>query len=78
MCHRRDVEMDSTPVLEPISIDEALQDGRGLGHLIGPLETIGQRIKEAICTTVGLTVSAGIGSNRRVARIFWDVDTPPG
>jgi len=77
-CHRCDVGMNSTPVLEPISIDEALQDERGLEHLIGPPETIGRRIKEALCTTVGLTVSAGIGPNRRVVRTFWDVDTPPG
>jgi hypothetical protein len=78
MCHSRDVGMDSTPVLEPISIDEALQDERGLGHLIGPPETIGRRIKEGICTTDGLSVSVGIGPNRGVARVALDVGTPAG
>jgi DNA polymerase-4 len=38
-----------TPVVEPISIDEAFLDISGLEGLFGPPEAIGRRIKEGRC-----------------------------
>ncbi len=66
------------PVVEPISIDEAFLDVSGLGLLIGPAETIGRRIKDAIQAAVGLTASVGIGPNRLVAKIASDFGKPDG
>ena len=66
------------PVVEAISIDEAFLDVSGLGHLVGPPETIGRRIKEAIRAAVGLTASVGIGPNRLVAKIASDFGKPDG
>ena len=67
-----------TPVVEPISIDEAFLDVSGLGPLIGPPETIGQQIKAAIRAAVGLTASVGIAPNRLVAKLASDVGKPDG
>ncbi len=74
----RAVMATCTPVVEPISIDEAFLDVSGLGHLVGPPETIGQRIKAAIRAAVGLTASVGIGPNRLVAKIASDFGKPDG
>ena len=74
----RAVMATCTPVVEPISIDEAFLDVSGLGHLIGPPETIGSRIKAAIRAAVGLTASVGIGPNRLVAKIASDFGKPDG
>ena len=74
----RAVMATCTPVVEPISIDEAFLDVSGLGHLIGPPETIGAQIKAAIRAAVGLTASVGIAPNRLVAKIASDFDKPDG
>ena len=67
-----------TPVVEPISIDEAFLDESGLGHLVGPPETIGAQIKAAIRAAVDLTASVGIAPNRLVAKIASDFGKPDG
>ncbi len=74
----RAVMATCTPVVEPISIDEACLDVSGLGHLVGPPEVIGQRIKAAIHAAVGLTASVGIAPNRLVAKIASDFGKPDG
>jgi DNA polymerase-4 len=76
--HIRAVMATCTPVVEPISIDEAFLDVSGLGHLVGPPETIGAQIKAAIRDAVGLTASVGIGPNRLVAKIASDFGKPDG
>jgi DNA polymerase-4 len=69
-----------TPVVEPISIDEAFLDVSGLEGeaLFGPPEAIGRRIKEAVRAAVGLTASVGIGPNRLVAKVASDYRKPDG
>ena len=67
-----------TPVVEPISIDEAFLDVSGLEGLFGPPEAIGRHIKEAVRTAVGLTASVGIGPNRLVAKLASDFRKPDG
>ena len=74
----RAVMATCTPVVEPISIDEAFLDVSGLAHLIGPPATIGAQIKAAIRDAVGLTASVGIGPNRLVAKIASDFGKPDG
>jgi DNA polymerase-4 len=74
----RAVMATCTPVVEPLSIDEALLDVSGLEQLIGPPETIGRQIKAAIRTAVGLTASVGIAPNRLVAKVACDFGKPDG
>ena len=69
---------DISPVVEPVSIDEAYLDISGLGQLIGPSEVIGRQAKAAIENTVGLTASVGIGPNRLIAKLASDSQKPNG
>jgi DNA polymerase-4 len=67
-----------TPVVEPVSIDEAYLDLTGLERLIGPPEEIGRAIKRRILEATGLRVSVGIGPNRLVAKLASEHGKPDG
>jgi DNA polymerase-4 len=67
-----------TPLVEPISIDEAFLDVTGSRALFGDGETIGRRIKDAVRDEVGLTVSVGVARTKLVAKIASDLRKPDG
>jgi DNA polymerase-4 len=67
-----------TPVVEPVSVDEAYLDLTGLERLMGPPEAIGQEIKRRILEGTGLTVSVGIGPNRLIAKLGSEYRKPDG
>ena len=67
-----------SPVVEPVSIDEAYLDVTGLEGLIGPPEVIGRRVKAAIREAVGLSASVGLGPNRLIAKLASDFHKPDG
>jgi DNA polymerase-4 len=67
-----------TPVVEPVSVDEAYLDLTGLERLMGPPEAIGQEIKRRILEGTGLTVSVGIGPNRLIAKLGSERRKPNG
>ncbi|AOU99189.1 DNA polymerase IV [Acidihalobacter yilgarnensis] len=67
-----------SPVVEPVSIDEAYLDVSGLERLVGPPEMIGQRAKQVIADAVGLTASVGIGPNRLIAKLASEYHKPDG
>jgi DNA polymerase-4 len=67
-----------TPLVEPVSIDEAYMDISGCNKLHGSPEEIGIRIKETIRQTVGLTCSIGIAPNKFLAKIASDMEKPDG
>ena len=70
---------DYTPLVEPISIDEAFLDITGSLALFGGAETIGKAIKKRICQqTGGLVASVGIAPNKFVAKIASDLQKPDG
>ncbi len=50
-----------TPVVEPISIDEAFLDVTASEALFGDGPTIARQIKDAVRSDVGLTASVGVG-----------------
>ena len=58
-----------TPVVEPVSIDEAYLDLTGLERLLGPPKDIGREIKRRIFEGTGLRASVGIGPNRLIAKL---------
>ena len=67
-----------TPLVEPISIDEAFLDVTGSIRLFGQPEKIAKKIKQIILAETGLTISAGIAPSKFVAKIASDIDKPDG
>ncbi len=67
-----------TPLVEPLSLDEAFLDVTGSIGLFGSAEEIGRAIKKAIQDELGLTGSVGIAPNKFLAKLASDLDKPDG
>jgi DNA polymerase IV len=67
-----------TPLVEPISIDEAFLDVTGSRILFGDGEAIGRRIKDEVKSSVDLTISVGVATTKLVAKIASDLRKPDG
>jgi DNA polymerase IV len=67
-----------TPLIEPLSLDEAFLDLRGSVRLFGPVTEIARRIKHEIRAELGLTASVGIAPVKFVAKIASDLGKPDG
>jgi DNA polymerase-4 len=69
---------DYTPLVEPLSVDEAFLDVTGCRRLFGPAETIGRDIKQRIAADLGLTASVGVAPNKFLAKLASDLEKPDG
>jgi DNA polymerase-4 len=67
-----------TPLVEALSIDEAFLDVTASTRLFGEAERIARSIKTCVRKETGLTVSAGVASNKLVAKIASDLRKPDG
>jgi nucleotidyltransferase/DNA polymerase involved in DNA repair len=67
-----------TPLVEPISIDEAWLDVTGSRQLFGDGEQIGRAIKQTIRDELELTASVGVATTKLVAKIGSDLRKPDG
>jgi DNA polymerase-4 len=67
-----------TDLVEPLSLDEAYLDVTNDKLGIGSAFDIAQMIKQAIKDELNLTASAGVSSNKFVAKIASDMNKPDG
>ena len=67
-----------SPVVEPVSVDEAYLDISGLERLYGPPRSIARLVKERIWQRTGLSCSVGVGPNRLIAKLASEHDKPDG
>jgi DNA polymerase-4 len=67
-----------TPLVEPISIDEAFLDVTGSRALFGDGEAIARLIKQAVRDELELTISVGVAATKLVAKIGSDLRKPDG
>jgi DNA polymerase-4 len=69
---------DYTPLVEPLSIDEAFLDVTGCRRLFGSAEQLGRTIKQRIRDEVGLVASVGVAANKFLAKLASDLEKPDG
>ena len=67
-----------TPLLEPLSIDEAFLDVTQTRALFGDGAEQARRIKSQIRSAVGLAASVGVASNKFIAKVASDLEKPDG
>ncbi len=74
----REIFQRFTPIVQPLSLDEAFLDVAGVRRLHGDAATIGRAIKAAIRGELDLPASVGIGPVKFVAKIASDLEKPDG
>ncbi|MDQ7010408.1 MAG: DNA polymerase IV [Mariprofundaceae bacterium] len=67
-----------TPLIEPLSLDEAFLDISDSLRLFGSAEQAGRHIRDVIRNELKLSASVGIAPNKFVAKIASDIDKPDG
>lgn len=68
-----------TPNVEEYSIDEAFADLGGCGDVLGcKLETVAERLRDAVSSEMGLTVSVGISLTKTLAKLCSKFRKPNG
>jgi DNA polymerase IV len=67
-----------TPLVEPVSIDEAFMDLAGTAGLHGPPALLAAALKENVRDRLRLTCSIGVAPNRFLAKIASDFKKPDG
>lgn len=70
---------DFSPVVEPLSLDEAFMDLTGAEGIFGGPRAMGNQIRAAVFkATTGLTVSVGVANSKFVAKVASDYRKPDG
>ena len=67
-----------TPLIEPLSLDEAFLDVTGRHEEYGDAKGLAEYLKREVKSETGLTLSIGLGTNKTVAKIASDMKKPDG
>ena len=74
----REIFVRYTPLVEPLSLDEAFLDVTGSESLFGPAVEMAHTIKREIRQELRLVASVGVAPNKFLAKIASDLDKPDG
>ncbi|WIM95137.1 DNA polymerase IV [Actinoplanes oblitus] len=69
---------DTTPIVEPISIDEAFLAVDGLRRISGAPEEIARRLRAEVRSRVGLPITVGVARTKFLAKVASGVGKPDG
>src|SRR5438477_659205 len=67
-----------TPIVQPLSIDEAFMDVTGTLRLHGSAIEIARRLKLRVRDELHLTISVGVAPNKFLAKLASDLEKPDG
>lgn len=74
----REVFNSFSPIVEPLSLDEAFLDLTGSERLLGPPLEAARALKQRVLERTGLVVSVGVASTKLAAKILSDLSKPDG
>ncbi|WP_155371381.1 DNA polymerase IV [Catellatospora vulcania] len=69
---------DTTPIVEPLSIDEAFLDVAGLHRIAGTPVAIAARLRQDVLARVGLPITVGVARTKFLAKVASRVAKPDG
>jgi DNA polymerase-4 len=69
---------DFSPLVQPLSVDEAFVDLTGTERALGPPRDVAEHIKQRIANELRLTASVGVAPNKFLAKIASDFHKPNG
>lgn len=69
---------DTTPLVEPLSVDEAFLDVSGLGRVSGTPVEIGARLRQQVAERAGLPITVGIARTKFLAKVASQEAKPDG
>jgi DNA polymerase-4 len=67
-----------SPLVQPLSIDEAFLDVTGLERAMGEGPTIARKLKQRVREELGLSASVGVAPNKFLAKLASDYQKPDG